>query len=73
MLPTQLERDTLLTPADKSEAETLIKAIEPLTVSLELAVNEPGAKVFVDDKLVFNGKMIGVPISRDRASESTAD
>lgn len=27
---------------------------------------------FVDDKLVFNGKMIGVPISRDRASESAA-
>ena len=46
------EGDTLLTPADKTEAETLLKAIEPLTVSLDLAVNEPGAKVFVDDKLV---------------------
>lgn len=46
------EGDTLLTPADKTEAETLIKAIEPLTVSLELAVSEPGAKVFVDEKLV---------------------
>lgn len=42
----------MLSASDRAEADALIEAIAPLTVSLELAVNEPGAKVFVDDKLV---------------------
>lgn len=46
------EGESVLTPADKAEASTLLQAIEPLTVSLELTANEPGAKVYVDDKLV---------------------
>ncbi|MFO0670684.1 MAG: PEGA domain-containing protein [Polyangiaceae bacterium] len=44
--------DALLTPADRTEAEALIKTLEPLTVELEVSVNEPGAKIFVDEKLV---------------------
>ncbi len=46
------EGETLLAPSDKAEAETLLAAIAPLTISLELVVDQPGAKVFVDDKLV---------------------
>jgi hypothetical protein len=42
----------MLSDADKDEAARLLEVIEPLTVALELSVNEPGAKVYVDDKLV---------------------
>ncbi len=42
----------MLSDADKAEAARLLEVIEPLTVALELSVNEPGAKVYVDDKLV---------------------
>lgn len=41
-----------LTDADRQEANDLIKAIEPFTASLKIAVNEPGAEVFVDDESV---------------------
>ncbi len=44
--------ESVLSASDKSEAESLIAAIEPFTAALELAVNEPDAKVYVDEKLV---------------------
>lgn len=46
------EGDALLTPADRTEADALLKTLEPLTVQLEITVNEPGAKIFVDERAV---------------------
>lgn len=45
------EGETLLSPSDKEEAEALIGAIEPFTAALEVSVSEPGARVYVDDRL----------------------
>ena len=39
-----------LTAQDKTEAEELIKVMEPLTAKLKLTVSEPGAEVFIDDE-----------------------
>ena len=41
-----------LTDSDKTEANELIKVMEPFTAKLKLDVNEPGAEVYVDDELV---------------------
>lgn len=41
-----------LTAQDRAEAEDLVKVMEPLTAKLLVAVNEPGADVFVDDENV---------------------
>ena len=46
------EGDAVLTQLDKDEARNVIAAIEPLTASLKLSVNEPGAEVYVDDVLI---------------------
>lgn len=46
------EGATTLSPADKSEAETLLTTIEPFTAALEAKVSEEGARVYVDDALV---------------------
>jgi hypothetical protein len=42
----------LLTDADRSEAKSLIDAIESFTVRLTVTVSEAGAEVFVDDERV---------------------
>jgi hypothetical protein len=41
-----------LTDQDKSEAQDLIKVMDPLTAKLKLTVSEPGAEVFIDDEPV---------------------
>lgn len=46
------EGSALLSSDDKREAAELLTAIEPFTASLELAVNEANATVFIDDKPV---------------------
>lgn len=41
-----------LTDQDKSEAQELIKVMEPFTAKLKIDVNEPDAEVYVDEELV---------------------
>lgn len=42
----------VLTASEKAEAESFLKAIEPMTASLELTVSEDNAKIFIDDAFV---------------------
>lgn len=42
----------LITAADRSEATTLLQAIESFTVKLTVTVNEPGAEITIDDQRV---------------------
>lgn len=46
------EGQSVLSDAEKADAEALIKVSQPLTASLDLAVTESGARVFVDDNPV---------------------
>jgi PEGA domain len=46
------EGQSVLSDAEKADAEALLKVILPLTASLELAVSEAGARVFIDDNPV---------------------
>jgi hypothetical protein len=46
------EGGSALTAQDRKDADELVKAIEPLTASLEVQASEPGADVFVDDEKV---------------------
>lgn len=43
---------SLLSDHDKADADQTIKAMEPLTSTMHLTVNEPGADVFFDDQLI---------------------
>lgn len=44
------EGGATLTDQDRSEAQELIKVMDPLTAKLKLTVSEPGAEVFIDDE-----------------------
>ncbi len=45
-----VEGGDLLTPQDRKDAEDLIKIIDELTLPVTIAVNEPGAQVYLDDE-----------------------
>ena len=53
-----------LEEADRKEAGDLVAALEPLTAKVTIAVNEPGAEVFVDDELVGTSPLAG-PVQVD--------
>lgn len=42
----------LLSDQDRSDADQTIKAMEPLTSTMRVSVNEPGASVYLDEQLV---------------------
>lgn len=77
------EGGTLLTAEDRSEAETLLKTVEPLTSTLRLTTNVEGADVYVDDEKVGTTPLakpvlvdIGmrkVRVARDGYSEATKE
>ena len=46
------EGGSLLSDQDRSDADGTVKAMEPLTSTVRLGVNEPGADVYIDDLLV---------------------
>ena len=43
---------SLLTDQDRSDADGTVKAMEPLTSTVRLGVNEPGADVYIDGALI---------------------
>lgn len=48
----QADGGTLLTEQDKTEANELIKAMEPFTAKLEIKIDEPDAEVSLDDEVI---------------------
>jgi hypothetical protein len=46
------DESKVLTDQDKTEAQELVKVMEPFTAKLKVNVDEPGAEVTIDDEIV---------------------